>query len=152
MSSGLGEGVADWDVLVPSRSSDSCGGPGACILTRLQLYGVSSDTLVWLASGLSKQCVKKQCSLAGSCFRGRMALDLSLSRVHTGVAAMEQDCNYQLYITKLERKMGNILKCTSFNIKCNIGASFLLFKRSKESKRHFVQRPIRFSSIGIKIN
>ena len=61
-----------------------------------QLYGVSSDTLVRLASELSEQCVKKQCGLAGSCFGGRMALDLRLSRVRTGVAAMGQDCNYQL--------------------------------------------------------
>ena len=66
-----------------------------------QLYSVSSDTLVRLASGLSEQCVKKQCGLSGSCFRGRMALDLRLSEVHTGVAAMGQDCNCQLDITKL---------------------------------------------------
>ena len=34
-----------------------------------------------------------------------MALDLRLSRVHTGVAAMRQDCNYcQLDTTKLGRK------------------------------------------------
>ena len=40
--------------------------PGACTLTSgRQLYGVSSDTLVRLASGLSEQCVKKQCGLAG---------------------------------------------------------------------------------------
>ncbi|CDQ70338.1 unnamed protein product [Oncorhynchus mykiss] len=45
-----------------------------------QVYGVSSDTLVWLASGLSEQFVKKQCGLAGSCFGGRMALHLCLSR------------------------------------------------------------------------
>jgi hypothetical protein len=59
------------------------------------LYSVSSDTLVRLASGLSEQCVKKQCDLAGLCFGGRMALDLRLSQVHTGVAAMGQDCNFQ---------------------------------------------------------
>ena len=53
-----------------------------------QLYGVSSDTLVRLASGLSEQCVKNKCGLAGSCFGGRMALDLRLSQVHMGVAAM----------------------------------------------------------------
>ncbi|XP_070295904.1 LOW QUALITY PROTEIN: phosphatidylinositol phosphatase PTPRQ-like [Salvelinus sp. IW2-2015] len=35
-----------------------------------QLDGVSSVTLVRLASGLSKQWVKKQCGLAGSCFGG----------------------------------------------------------------------------------
>ena len=53
-----------------------------------QLYSVSSNTLVRLASRLSGQCVKKQCGLAGSCFGGRMALDLRLSQVLTGVAAM----------------------------------------------------------------
>jgi dienelactone hydrolase len=66
-----------------------------------QLYSVSSDTLVRLASGLSEQCVKKQCGLAGLCFGGRTALDLHLSRVHMVVAGMGQDRNYQLDITKL---------------------------------------------------
>ena len=66
-----------------------------------QLYSVSPDTLVRLASGLSEQCVKKKCGLAGSCFGGSMALDRRLSRGLTGVAAMGQDCNYQL-----GRKMG----------------------------------------------
>ena len=60
-----------------------------------QLYSVSSDTLVQLASGLREQCVKKQCDLAGSCFRRHIALDIRLSRVLTGVAAIGQDCNYQ---------------------------------------------------------
>ena len=32
-SSGLGEGLASQEFLVPSRSSDSCGRPGACMLT-----------------------------------------------------------------------------------------------------------------------
>jgi hypothetical protein len=31
----LGEGLAGRDVFVPSRFSDSCGGPGTCTLTRL---------------------------------------------------------------------------------------------------------------------
>jgi hypothetical protein len=44
-SSGLGEGLAGRDVLVPLRTSDSCGGPGA-------VHSVSSDILVWQASGL----------------------------------------------------------------------------------------------------
>ena len=61
-------------------------------------------TFVRLASGLSEHCVKKQCGLAELCFRGRMGLDLRLSRVRTGVAAMGQDCNYQLDVTKLWRK------------------------------------------------
>ena len=47
------------------------------------MYGVSSDALVWLASGISS--VKKLCGLVGLCF------DLGLSRVCTGVAAMGQD-------------------------------------------------------------
>ena len=71
-----------------------------------QLYSVFSIQLVRLASGLSVQCVKRQCGLAGSCFRGRTALDLRLSRVRTGVAAMGEDCNYQLYITKLGGEKG----------------------------------------------
>ena len=61
-----------------------------------QVYGVSSDTLVQLASGLDGHCVKKQYSLVGLCFGGRMALDLHL------IAAMRQDCNYyQLDTMKL---------------------------------------------------
>jgi hypothetical protein len=41
-----------------------------CMNTDLggQLYSVSSNTLVQLASSLSEQCFKKQCGLAGSCF------------------------------------------------------------------------------------
>ena len=33
-----------------------------------QMYGVSSDTLVWLVSGLREQCFKKQHGLTGLCF------------------------------------------------------------------------------------
>ena len=100
-SSGLGDGLTCWDVLVPSCSSDSLWRAGHLQADFChQLDGVSSDTLVRLASGLSEQCVKNQWGLAGSCFRGRMALDLRLSRVRRGVAAMRQDFNYQLDITK----------------------------------------------------
>jgi 3-phenylpropionate/cinnamic acid dioxygenase small subunit len=60
-----------------------------------QVYGVFSDTLVRLASGLSGHCDKKQCGLAGLCFGGGTALDLRLYRVRTGVAGMVPDCNYQ---------------------------------------------------------
>ena len=80
-SSGLGEGLAGRDVLVPSRTSDSCGGPGSLHADTVdQVYGVSSDTLVRLASGLSGRCVKKQCGLVGLCFGGHMA--------RTGVVAL----------------------------------------------------------------
>ena len=100
-SSGLGEGLAGRDVLVPSHSSDFLWRAGRMHADfGRQLYSVSSDTLVRLVSGLSKQFVKKQCGLAGSCFGGRMALKLCLFRVRKGVTAMGQDCNYQWDITK----------------------------------------------------
>ena len=66
------------------------------------MYSVSSDTLVWLASGLNRHCVKKQ----GWVVFHRTAHDLCLSLVRTGMAAMRQDCNFQLNTTKLGRKMG----------------------------------------------
>jgi hypothetical protein len=59
------------DILVSSRTSDSCGGPGAVRANQgCQVYGVSSDTLVRLASGLDAHCVKKLCGLVGVVFRG----------------------------------------------------------------------------------
>ena len=94
-SSGVRARLAGREVLVPSCSSDLCGRPGACTLTRspgvqcfLQHIGVADF-------GICGHCVKKQWGLAGSCFGGRTALDLRLSRVCTGVAAMRH--NYQLY-------------------------------------------------------
>ncbi|CDQ68478.1 unnamed protein product [Oncorhynchus mykiss] len=61
MSSGLEEGLAGRDVLVTLRSSDSLWRAG-CLHADFgrQLYGVSSDTLVRLASVLSEQRVKKR--------------------------------------------------------------------------------------------
>jgi hypothetical protein len=53
------EGLAGRDILVSSRTSNSCGRPGAVranqvpgALTKCQVHGISSDTLVRLASGL----------------------------------------------------------------------------------------------------
>ena len=47
------EDLAGRDVLVSSRTSDSCGGPGEVHANQgCQVHGVSSDTLVRLASGL----------------------------------------------------------------------------------------------------
>ena len=40
-SPSLGEGLARQDVLIPSRSSDSCGRPGACMLTQCFLGHIS---------------------------------------------------------------------------------------------------------------
>ena len=91
-STELWEGLASPDFLVPLRSSDSLWQAGRLQADfGCQLDGVSSDTLVWLASGLSEVCVKKQCGLAGLCFGGRMALKLRLSRDCRGAAAMGQD-------------------------------------------------------------
>ena len=59
-----------------------------------QVHGVSSDTLVRLASGLDARCVKKQCGLVGLCIGGRMAFNLRLSRARTRVVAMRQDSSY----------------------------------------------------------
>ena len=87
--------MADRDILVSSRTSDPCGGPGAVHANQgRQVHGVSSDTLVRLASGLDVRCVKKQCGLVGLCFGRRMTFDLRLSRARTGVVAMRQDSNY----------------------------------------------------------
>ena len=97
-SSRLGEGLAALATPVVGRTHARWHGR--------QVYLVSSGTLAWLASGLSGHCVKKQCVLAGLCFEGRTALDLRLSLVCTGVAAMGQDCNYQLDTMKLGRKKG----------------------------------------------
>ena len=47
----------------PSRSGDSCGGPGAVPVDSRQVFNVSSHTLVRLAYGLSGHCIKKQCGL-----------------------------------------------------------------------------------------
>ena len=78
------EGLVGRGVLVSSRTSDSCGGLSAvCASQGGQVHGVSSDTLVRLASGLDVCCVKKQCGLVGLCFRGRMTIDLRLSRART---------------------------------------------------------------------
>jgi hypothetical protein len=105
-SSGLGQGWAGRDIFIQSCSSYYSGGPGACMLTRSPVGRCFLRHID--AAGLSEHCVKKQCGLAGSCFRGRMGLDLHLSRVSTGVAAMGQDCNYQLDVTKLWRKRGKM--------------------------------------------
>ena len=86
------EGFAGRGILVSSRTSDSCGGPGSVHANQgRQVHSVSSDTLVRLASGLDARCVKKQCGLVGLCIGGRMAFDLRLSRDRTGDVAVRQE-------------------------------------------------------------
>jgi hypothetical protein len=89
------EGLAGRDILVSSRTNDSCGGPGAVRANQgCQVHSVSSDTLVRLASGLDVRCVNKQCGLVWLCIGGRMTFNLRLSGAHTGVVAMRQDSSY----------------------------------------------------------
>ena len=64
------EGLVGGDVLVSSRTSDSCGGPGAVRANQgCQVHGVSSDTLVRLASGLDARCVKEAVRLGWVVYR-----------------------------------------------------------------------------------
>ena len=89
------ECLAGRDILVSSRTSDSCGGLGAVHASQgRQVHSVSSDTLVRLASGLDGRWVKKQCGLVGWGVGGRMTFNLRLSRARTGVVAMRQDSSY----------------------------------------------------------
>ena len=51
-----------WDKMGHRGLATPVVGRGACMLGRgRQVYGVSSNTLVWLASGLDGHCLKKQC-------------------------------------------------------------------------------------------
>ena len=60
------EGLGGSDVLVSSRSSDSCGGPGAVQANPgCQARSVSSDTLVRLASGLDGAVVRSSAAWLG---------------------------------------------------------------------------------------
>ena len=60
------EGLADREILVSSRTSDSCGGPGAVRANQgCQVHGVSSDTLVRLASGLDGAVLRSSAAWLG---------------------------------------------------------------------------------------
>jgi hypothetical protein len=99
-SSGLGRAWPAGTSLSHRTQATPVAGQVQCTLTRslgLRCFLFSSDTLVRLASGLDALSVKKQCGLVALCFGGRMALDLRLSRVRTGVVAMRQDSNYYYY-------------------------------------------------------
>ena len=68
------EGLASRDIIVSPVA-----GPGAVHANQgCQVHGVSSNTLVRLASGLDACCVKKQCGLVELCFGGRMTFNLRL--------------------------------------------------------------------------
>jgi hypothetical protein len=54
-----------------------------------------------------------------------MALDLGLSRIHTGVAAIGHDCNYQFDIMKLGRKRGQQIE---YNLRFCINISDVVVK------------------------
>ena len=90
------EGLAGRDILDSSRTSDSCGGPGAVHANQgCQVHGVSSDTLVQLASRLDVAVLRSSwVVLVGLCIGGCMTFNLRLSRARTGVVAMRQDSSY----------------------------------------------------------
>jgi hypothetical protein len=91
-SCGLGEGLEGRDVFVPSGTSNSCSGLGAA-----HADTVARCTVFLRHIGAAGFRVNVHCGL---CLGGRMALDLHLSRVHTGVSVMRQDFIYQLDTTK----------------------------------------------------
>jgi hypothetical protein len=86
------EGLAGREILVSSRTSDSCGGlranpslPGArCFLRHI---GAAGFRVEW-------SCVKKQCGLVGLYIGGRMTFNLRFSRARKEVVAMRQDSSY----------------------------------------------------------
>jgi hypothetical protein len=58
--------LAGWEILVSSRSSDSCGVPGSVRTNQgCQVHGVSSDTLVRLASGLDGAVLRSSAAWLG---------------------------------------------------------------------------------------
>ena len=60
------EGLTGRDILVSSRTSASCGGPGVvCANQGSQVHGVSSDTLVRLASGLDGAVLRSSAAWLG---------------------------------------------------------------------------------------
>ena len=60
------EGLAGREILGSSHTSDSCGGPGAVRANRgCQVHGVSSDTLVQLASGLDGAVLRSSAAWLG---------------------------------------------------------------------------------------
>ena len=98
----LGEGLAGRDVLDPSCSSNSLWRDG-CMDADFgqQLYGISSKTLVWLASGLSV-------SRRRAAWQVRVSEDAWLSTFTSPESVRElqrwDKTNYQLDVTKLGRK------------------------------------------------
>jgi hypothetical protein len=105
------------NVLVLSHSSDSCDGPDACTLTRspgawrflrhigatgFRVKGAVCQEAVWLGR---------------SCFGGRMVVNLRLSRVHTGVAAMGKTVTTN-WVPRNWGEKG--LKMKNVNVQCKL--------------------------------
>ena len=60
------EGLAGREILVSSRTSDSCGGLGAVRANQgCQVHGVSSNTLVLVASGLDGAVLRSSAAWLG---------------------------------------------------------------------------------------
>ena len=93
-SSGLGRVWPSGMSLSHCALATPVAGRAQCTLTRSP--GVRCFLRHIGAAGFRVGCVlcKKQWGLVGLCFGGRMALNLRLSRVHTGVVVMRQESNY----------------------------------------------------------
>jgi hypothetical protein len=101
-SSGLGKGLAGWDVLVPSRSSNSCWRPCACTLTR------SPGVWCFLRHiGEAGFRVKYAlCQIRRAAWLGRVSEDARLSNYVSPESVRElQGCDKTMI---LERKRGKI--------------------------------------------
>ena len=98
--SGLGEGLASRDILVPSRSSDFCGGSGACTLTRSPVGWCFPRNI-----GTAGFRVKSAVSRSSAAWQGHDSEDIWLSTFASPKFVQElqrwHDYNYQL-----GRKMG----------------------------------------------
>ena len=84
------EGLASRDILVSSRTRDSCGGPGAVHADQVARGTVFPPThwCGWLP-GWMRAVLRSSAAWFG-CFGGNIALDLHLSRARTGVVAMRR--------------------------------------------------------------
>ena len=86
-SSELGESLAGRDVLVPSRTRDSCGGPG--VMQADTTPGVQCFLRHIDEAGFRVK--RALCQKSSAAWLGCVSEDARLSRVHKGVAAKGQD-------------------------------------------------------------
>ena len=89
-----------------------------------QVYGVSSDTLVRLASGLSEHCVKTYCGFAGLCFSGRTSLPSPYGSYSNGTRLMtnwgekNKQLNQKTEIIIVQTKCNVVVEIRYYNELC----------------------------------